>query len=689
MIIRRLTISIFLFCIWQNVAAQWTELHGTAEGEQMKLYIETRDWPQRLIGFNLKKRSLNGEWALLNPNPVTPQFSADRNWANLGLNQEQINTITTDFQTYVESGKIKPISEDRFLEIMREVEGLKSGDRLRMKNDFQLALMAGFAYVDNSYDPEKDQEYGVFLVDQQRQEEESPLAVYSTAGKSRMALDFSFSRKKEGIQLQWSQSASAIEENGVFGFNLYRAKKGKKNMTLLTPSPLGAKFKNGETRQYHYSDKEADPTEDYTYKLAVVNMFQKETHSLEKDYEARAFESLEIPSIDSIHLVDQINVQLNWELDLKRRASKRITKIRIQRAEASKLNFSTVGEVESDDESWVDKNRLKYGKPYVYRIEIEDDQGNKWHSPTKNFLYMGTLKPPAPVNPQAQFRMINQEPYVVLNWEKQSAQDSVTQGFLLYSDQLEEGEMLYEASIPMIAETEYRYPLNSWGGRSYTFRIEPVNSEGETGPSVEVSCQVNSLRLPRLGVIKASLTENNQVALEWNYPEDAGINGFRVIMNEQMIAGPEEVSAESRTWVVSDPVTKDNGMVDFQVEAVADNGTTRSMPASLYLPGLEKNINLSAPGKLEAETQEENETLYAHLTWEAPEGDNDEISGYILYVDSGEEGVVLKQAAMPLIKATEYKYEIPDTERDQYTFRISAITKDKKEGPYAEVTLEL
>src|SRR5690606_11579854 len=116
-----------------------------------KLYWEIFEWPEELMGFNVKrKEGEQGVWQQLNTEVISPQVG-ERNWKNVGLNEDQEAHIRKTLTAYFASGSMKSVTSMEMLSRFRQVGGPQAGDRLRMKEEFEIALILGFGFIDNAY----------------------------------------------------------------------------------------------------------------------------------------------------------------------------------------------------------------------------------------------------------------------------------------------------------------------------------------------------------------------------------------------------------------------------------------------------------------------------------------------------------------------------------------------------------
>ncbi len=682
---RLLTISTIYFAATLSAYAQWAALFGSSVEGQTKLYIETRDWPQDLEGFIIKKRGADQSWEQLHPDPIKPQIGLDREWANSGLDEEQTARVMATLTEYLEQGKLKAFSEERMLSTLKKVGGLQSGDRLRMKADFQLALIMGFGFIDNQYEKDVDTEYGVFFVRSNGSIKDEALATYEPQPVE-LTFEPRFEKRAGTVRCIWEIDSASIANAGVFSFDLYRGKKADQVEKISDVSVIPASKSNGLFR-YEYTDNSADPEEDHIYAIGVVNKFQEEIIRVEKEYEASLYKALLIPSLDTITIENDTQCRLLWAADWNRQDRERIEKVVIERSLASVIDFSQIGETSADSTAFTDSTALEYGSRYLYRLKVVGTEVEYGTSSTYNYLYLGSPQAKTPAFGQATFEVIDGGPYINLVWEARATDDSATVGYLIYSDELEPDEFLLLASVGTVTSNSHRQKIGRTKGRTYQFRIEPINEYGDRAPYLELSIDVDALLLPRPQNFSVAVGDKASLVASWSFPEEFNIYGFNVFMNGTMVADTSEVGKDLRSWRIAKPSITDDGMVKVRVEAIGILTTSSSLEKSLYLPRFRNASLVPPPENLEANLKKEKKLRFAELKWEAPETGGKAVIGYQLWVDESEEGYLIKQ--QKLVKTNELTYQLPDTKREAYTFRVAAVNEDRRQGPPAEVILAL
>jgi hypothetical protein len=120
--------------------------------------------------------------------------------------------------------------------------------------------------------------------------------------------------------------------------------------------------------------------------------------------------------------------------------------------------------------------------------------------------------------------------------------------------------------------------------------------------------------------------------------------------------------------------------------------TDPSLPAPVWIRTDRLPEGILPPAGLAVVLVEDSSgAVTATLNWN-PEENLEEagLVGYALMVDYAQEGNVRRLNSLPPLSGPEFSYALPSVkDRRQFTFRLAAITKENKLGPFAEATVLL
>jgi hypothetical protein len=683
-IYRSVITALAVLCFTMSYGQQ-ARLRGAVDGDHLKLYWETNDWPVTMAGFNLKRKEGNGSWKALNTEVIYPQVD-DRNWSNLGLNESQSQHVRRTFQTYLASGDLQVVRKEVLINRLVEADGLQSGDRLRMKVEFEIALILGFGYIDNTYKKNNDYTYGLFRVDTHKNEAPEPIAVFAPEKVKSVNPQVDFHIRQKNILLEWNMTEEEYMQAALIGYRLYREESVVDTMAYLSKIPVGYIKNKNSKLSWEYMDTSADPNKDYIYHLVPVTLFQTEYKAIKIPYVSKKNKPIFSPGIDSLGLKDNVHVYVSWSLDsLEKSERKRIITYTLERTSADSLKFKPVFSFKSPrTTSFTDTSAKQHGKTYYYRLMLDDKNGKKWEGVPKAISYRGYHKPQKTVNIKAEFKIINNNPFVHITWDKASHQ--TTLGYLIESDELKPGTFLKLGSIPLIRDNQFLYPVRTYGGRDYKFRLIPTNDIGLNGDTTEISCPIPFLELPQFKKVDALLTNKHTVEVSWQYPSNIPLKGFRVYINDKQILSEVTVNASQRKVTIGSLTTDHYGKLNrISVKAIGAGAEKISLPHSIYI----KQPSIKQPENFTVRLFEEKGKWYAELSWKHKLQNTKELKGYKLMIDQEVEGDIHDLVGIKNTVKNIYKYEIPDPYRDSYTFHIAAISRNGEISPSSEIIVNL
>jgi hypothetical protein len=668
-------------------------LYGSRETGSIRLYWDVFAWPSNLEGFNLKRRMINGdskgEWTALNFDLLSPDIAEKEDWVNQGLSAMQAAELDSALSGYLKRGLLSISSTSEMLSILQANNGLGSGDRIRMKSDFNLALMLDFAFIDNNALDGVEYEYGLYLV-RSGVESAQPIALFSTELLLPPDYQVKFQKLKQGIAINWQLERDQSEARAILGYFLYRRDPGSAGAANLLETPLGSYKEVEELLVWRYNDLLTDNRNSHEYGIAYVDMFQKMSDTVWSLYDAEFFKEVDPPIIDSIILIDGQHVKLEWQVP--EASSEKALSFLVELsgdAEPGKWKFESISDTISGSScEFTDTLFKQFGNIYFYKVALIDKYGRAWYSREKSIFYMGAIKPPRVRGLSAKAEIIEGKALVHLNWDLNS--DTLTQGYLLFSDELHKDTMNELAAIGKLKGPSYTHVIPTAGGRDYTLGIAPLGRYGAVGEMQRVKVYVPLAKMPPLYTISARLDDNLVATIGWDYPNFNELKGFELYMNDKLLAGPEILGTDIREYQVKNiELRKGTSYVEFRMKAIGQGMMTElSQKQSFYLPNIELN-NIKAPDSLQVELVSDSVNFFALLTWKEVDLDSLDYRGYIMYADYYREGSVQLMASLPLITSHSYLYKLPDMSRKNYTLRIAALSNKGEKGRYAQVKLSI
>lgn len=661
------------------------ELHGTVTDDAVQLLWSCTGWAKEIGGFNIKRRILkpNTNWELLNAQPIEPALSLNKDWTRQGLTTEQTELVKNAIKT-LQAGNPIEYTTTEFLDLLLNTNGLQSGDRLRMKRDFEQALIFGFGYIDNTYQKKQDYEYAVFQVNRNGKEQKKPLALYNTANLKDQKIDISFNHIGQKNQLEWELNKDKLNDI-PFGFNIYR-KEGKE-FKLLVSNPLDRVGEDEKVIRYTFRDDDSDLNKNYTYAIAPVTMFQTEGEKTIKKYDPKKHKPFTAPQIDSIRAIEKVGILLKWNAK-----DDRIKSISIERKDKVEGDFKTVEKTNTKTTEWTDKKLETPLNTYTYRLKFVQKNDQIGYSEERSIFYMGLKEPPKPRGFKGTIVQKAGQPNVRLTWQVKAAIDKLTKGYILFSDELQKGNLLQLTNIGMIEKTTHDYPIATQGGREYTFKVVPISVYDEQGEGAEITVYVEAKKMPYINDFKIALQPDNSVKLTWTYPELREVKGFQVFVNDRKLVGHDKAKRKKREYLLEDLPPANNRSYAIEMRAVG-NGKFSDKTIKRFVQ-LKANVEktLKAPKGLEATVFKEKKQQKVKITWKKVNLEKAKLKGYKIAADYNEKGFIATIPNSGTIEGNEFEFVLNKKifkKRETITFRLSGISTKGKEGAYSEIIVDL
>ena len=578
----------------------WLHLYADGAGGAVRLVWTVDRWPAKLSGFHLKKRVIAedgaGKWQPVSVDLLAPSVELNRNWTARGLNAAEAAQMTELITTLREQGTFDVMDAKAMRRLLsgatpHEISTLSLGFFM----DFRSAFIAGFGFIDHDVRDGQVLEYGLFadyrfsIFDGWK-----PVAVCSLeVGAPWMLPEVTVNRnplEEGGWVFDWRYPRELINEEGAAWFNVYRTEMDSDRWEKLNADPVGLlrSRKDAEFR-YVYADQTAERELSYRYRIAAVSLFTQQWDvasfvAAPRPTLMELARSLPKPVMDSVELLPGGGVQLDWEYpeaDAAWLAGFLIERSGEDARSAGKwLQVSEL--LPSGSRMFVDESLcgLEMGEDLSmqYRILAVIQGPARVASDLVPIVYRDMRIPP-PVA-MAACGYDPQKKAISIVWEP-AADDDITAWYMLRSDVFEPDEMAVNGAFSRLTNTQVSVPVFA-GGRTYCFEVVPCSAGSVEGPPAPVSCFVPHSKMARIDAVRSERVGADRVQLSWDYPEDEGVQGFRIYQNGQLVADEYELAPLQRQWV--SPALVPNREFRMQVSAVALSGveSRKSKPVDFF-----------------------------------------------------------------------------------------------------------
>jgi hypothetical protein len=667
------------------------DLYGTKQDGKVILYWDCRSWSHEQQGFWLMRSAAGkGQWEMMQTAPVVPSIDSLKDYTLQGATSEETGqVILPALRRLINEGKLLTLTAEDMRRVLNQHNGLGSGDRIRMKRDFHLALIMGFAYIDHTAHPDSAYDYALFESKLDGTIGNTPLDTLRIGDPSPLDFEVDFSVSDRSITLNWSIPAPEAKALALTGFLVDRRNADGSNIQKIHTEPSGSTTVSENLARYRITDPDADPTLDYWYTLTPVNLFRQVGKPVEADYLAEKYRPLNLPQIAMIQLQDETDLGVTWEVNPSDEIHIRGFVVEVS-TEMDGRDAKVVSDtLPGNARAFTDKGLKEYGKVYYYRVTAIGKHGQTAGSAPEATYYMGLIKPPEVRDLRAMLVKAEGKVYVNLVWKGKEAGDTLTDGYNLYNDELIPDSLLHISALPLIKDNHCLYPINTQGGRNYRFKVAGVSKHGKTGDAAEVCLKIGTLKMPRVTTVTCDIVNRGNLLVKWEYPEIADLDGFRILINDKEVAGPKTIDGKMRSYLLTSPPEPVNQELVIQLVAVgSETESEKGLRKVLYLNEPFAS-ELPAPSSLIFEYISTSYPEIIQLCWTPPFSTETTIVGYALFADYAGNGKLYRMNSVPVIKEPTYIFTNDKRERSSINLGIAAIYANGKTGRIKSVNIPI
>lgn len=665
-------------------------LYAVKTGDKVQLYWDCRSWAPDQKGYMLMRSPAGkGLWTPLSSVPVIPSIDSIKDYNPQGITDEAaLDTLRRTYKHYLLNGTIVPLNAEEMRMILKEHNGLGAGDRIKMKKDFMLALIMGFACIDLLDNPDDSYDYALFAVRMDGTRGQHPLDTFRLGEISPLAFEVRFRTNKESVVLEWELPVEIAKAGSTIGFYAERTLTDGSSRTVVTAQPIGSVGTDtGLTRRFKLFDYGADPLTDYRYYLMPVNVFGQKGDAVTAEFLADQYRKISLPVISMIQLVEETDMLVTWDINPEDAYLIKGFLVEWSKEMSGDHTVIVSDTLGAATREFIDKTPKKYSEVYYYRITAIGNYGQVVTSAPEATYYMGLASPPEVTGLRSMTVKKDGKMFINLVWTPKGSADTITRGFVLYSDELIPDSFLQITSLPVITGNQTLYPVNTQGGRKYRFRVAGVSDQGKTGKPAETIIEIGTLHLPKVTRIASELLDDENLLIKWHYQNYADLKGFRVLVNGKELASPKEITGDMRSYLIPNLPEADKG--ELRVSLVAVGSETESelgFQHTVYLNNSRKSAG-NAPQKLTFEWIKKEHPEMIQLCWEPPFNAGNDLAGYALFNDYAGNGRLYRINTIPVIKETSYSYIQEQNNRSSITIGVAAVYKNGQTGRVSSITI--
>jgi len=566
-------IVVVLFTIAVNAQAQtqtdYVEVLANNDSNVFKMVWMPKVWPDSLVGFEVKYSSNQNDWEKLTEDIFIPEINQEKSSPFIFGSAESANQNNQIIAQLFDNGQLKPTSNQDFKNnIFNSSSEIKA---LGFLFAFELPayMYAGFGLMDYEKHYSENYYYGLFPVFTDSKSDEAVYTYYYEHNKA-LTYNIDFKSKlslkgKNTLVVTWDFDGKEFKNKGLKGVNLYKQEDGK--LIQLNDEFIVITNKTGDASiSREYKIKELNEEVRFLIEPVSYLNFQGEKRAIDFNKKELVFD-VEAPTIDMINSGinnEGTGMELHWEFSDRGKNS--FEYLAIERKEKNG-DFKVIDSVTATTEIYTDSPE-EDSLYYYYRITATPKIGNKLLSNTYLGFFKSNPKPDIPNGLEGSYSSDNDR-IIDLSWLPNK--DEATAGYQIYSGS-NPNELARESSIDILSKSSYQFKVYRTRAKSYYFAVSAINDqskESELSNTIEVI--VPSESIPPLNVWPIA-KENNQVILNWQYPENiADLDIFNIYRDGELV---DSVSNDTRNWRSGD---LEGGTYSYQVEAITRTGVTSGL----------------------------------------------------------------------------------------------------------------
>ncbi len=580
------TVAIWLLLLAANVLQAQGNIKLFAEGKDEKnirLLWLLKDAKYTSNGFWICKKQ-NNRWLPLNKQPILPAIQ--NQLGETGLNAFAQQELQQKLSKWLTAKKLQSTSHTQFAARIQNDTGQLKALTLAIVNDFDFALITGFAWVDaSSNNNEVAIEYGLFSGSEPSFTHPLTTCMWKKEAEKvqpfrfPLAMSAKIRSDKNGVQIIWQDTAHQMQADNLIGFRIYR--KNAAGWDLLNKQYLIPLSKNGTMQ---YLDVLANIKLSHQYAIVPVTITGMEGAQQLFTYQSALFPTqYTAPKIKEATIDQEVNgwTTIHWDFPLTQEMY--VKAFQVYEA-VPPAQFVKVGQAISATKRQTQvKVQAQAGSYVQYKVMAIYNDETTVGSDEKLLYYLPYLASPKPVGVQAAFVKNGNEKLIQISWKEKAAADTLTKGYQLYVSNPYDGKMYLADRPELIKGNQIQYPIYSTTGAAYKICIASVNKFNQTGTcSDTIEIKTPSFMVPQ-PVIYPYSQDSGKVTLHWKYAKMADLKGFRVYQNGHLVANEHQLNSDATTFTT--PQLKKGITYSFTIQAVLKDGTEseKSFAKELYI----------------------------------------------------------------------------------------------------------
>ncbi|MES2704113.1 MAG: fibronectin type III domain-containing protein [Bacteroidota bacterium] len=530
-----------------------------------------------LTAFDIKRKEGLQDWVKINRMPIVPGISSRKRLWIVESDQTDVVKLINKQTDLLKNKKLQE-TDNTFLRKLATDDNAVLELTKMVSRDYDLALIAGFAFVDHTVARKTAYQYGIFAAGTNK--------LIATASWNYGEIpDLNLVKEvttratlgKKGITVTWNADLNKMRAGYVTGFNIYRMGLRLNETPIIATNPK-------DLTEFTWFDKGASSTMMHQYSISAESVIGLE--GIIKPYiydpanHPREYRKPDITAVASkgFYFRDGIHVQWSFPKEFERY----IKGVYIEKDNTPDGYKRVSGLLDPSARSFIDPTGSPVNSYVRFRVVALYNDRTDVASQDKVYNYFFIAQPPAPLNVKAGGFMQDKKYTIQLTWDPPMKGDTITGSYRIYACPPLEGH--FRPIAEKLTKPTHKYTVQHGVAALYKFAVMSVSKLGtESAYGDTIVVQAPSLELPPPAIAKV-IVANQNVAIKWDYPEIPDVKGFRLYQNQQEIATENELKKNIRDFVTAR--LEPGQAYGFTLRAVTEHGILSevSLPAEISVP---------------------------------------------------------------------------------------------------------
>jgi hypothetical protein len=578
-----LIITILLVCpaLFGQTNTNANLLLQSADGKTVKLLWFFNHWDPNISAFDIKRKEGLQDWMKLNVEPIVPEISTQKKLSIVENDPVAESMVRSKFYKMISTKKVRLTDHAAFLQqLSKDDKALQELTNMMMR-DYDLALIAGFAYVDHTVLKKDGYKYGLFIHGSDKIVDSATWNYGEIPDLNTVTNITSRPVNKSGIGIHiiWNADLNKMKMADVAGFNIYR--EGiRLNSTPITAS------NSKDPSEFIWYDRSANSTLPIQYSISAESIFGIEgiikSYTYNPADHPDEYKKAKVTNVASLGYYFKEGIDLQWTFP--KEYERFLTGFNIEKDNMPNGYQHVSSVLDASSRSYIDKSPSPTSAYIRFRVNAVYSDKTITTGTERLYYYFPVREPPQPQNLTAQSVSGDKKITVYLTWEPPMNGDTVTDYYRVYVSEPGSNKFVLVTENQPVTASKYTYIIQHGSPGVYKFAVTAF-SKGKTESlmSNTVGIQSSSLELATPSISKVSI-EKNIALVQWQYPEIADLKGFRLYQNNILIADETVLKKTTAQFITS---RLDEGNIySFTIRAIAENSVLSdySQPATITIP---------------------------------------------------------------------------------------------------------